>query len=476
MTVPNSIRMPRPLGVVLILAPLAAAAVQLVAFWPGIMIWDAIRQYRQSLSGRYDDWHPPAMNWLWRQLLVFGNGPAPMLVLQALLYWGGFALLAGAAWREGRRWMAAAILACALLPIPFVLTGAVLKDSLMAGALLFAAGLIAWAREDRWTLRIVAILLLLAAATLRFNALPACLPLLVVALPRAWRRTWPRWALTTILAALPLVLAMPLANRMLDAQRSGVELSLIIYDLGGIGRYAHVDAFPRVAVADPVAVNAHCYKPVSWDAYAWWGPDPCPIGFTNLQPAFAASHRNPYDVWAQAVAGHPIAYAKHRLAHFNDNSRFLVRDGDLPTLTWQTDPNPWNFALAPSALRDGLASIATAAGDSPLGWPICWLALGLGVLGLALSPSTPCRPGGEGECCATRSLALPLALSAWLYGMSYLPLSVASEVRYHFWTMSGIALAAVMVFADARAMSKNRLAVALTPLLIVIILCFVARS
>ena len=449
-------------GAGLLLVMLVMVALQLAAFWPGIMIWDAIRQYRQSLSGIYDDWYPPAMNWLWRQLLPIHSGPAPMLVLQALLYWSGFALLAATALRNGRCRLATALLACALLPIPFVLVGAVLKDSLMAGALLLASGLIAWRREDEWPLRIMAILLLIAAATLRFNAVPACLPLLVVALPTAWRRTWGRLALTTAIAAVPLVLAMPIANKLLQAQRSGVELSLVIYDLGGIGKFAGVDTFPPVGVADPVAVNAHCYKPVSWDAYAWWGADPCPIGFTDLQPAFAARHLNPYEVWAKAIAAHPLAYAEHRLAHFNNNSRFLVHDADLPTLSLQTDPNPWNFQLAPSALRDALGQIAIWSSHTPLGWPICWLALGLGVLLLALSQ-------------ATKTIALPLVLSAWLYGMSYLPLSVASEVRYHFWTATGIALAAVIVLADARAISRRRLVVVFVPLLVVTILCVAAR-
>ncbi len=452
----------KAVGAVLLLAMIAAAVVQLAAFWPGIMIWDAIRQYRQSLSGVYDDWHPPAMNWLWRQFLPIQGGPAPMLVLQALLYWGGFVLLAATALRGGRRWLAVAILGCALLPIPFVLVGAVLKDSLMAGALLLASGLIAWRREEEWPLRIAAILLLVAAATLRFNAVPACLPLLVVALPVAWRRTWRRLALTTIVAAVPLLLAMPVANRLLDAQKSGVELSLVIYDLGGIGKFSGTNAFPPVGIADPVAVNARCYKPVSWDTYAWWGPTPCPIGFANLQPAFASRHLNPYAVWAEAIVAHPLAYAEHRLAHFNNNSRFLVHDADLPTLSLQTDPNPWHFRLAPSGLRDTLGAIAIWSSHTPLGWPICWLALGLGTLFLAIGQPR-------------RTIALPLTLSAWLYGISYLPLSVASEVRYHFWTMSGIALATVVILADARAIPGRRLAIASAPLLVVVILCVSSR-
>ena len=38
-----------------------AAAVQAWAYWPGLMTWDAIRQYGQAIDGDFDDWHPPAM-------------------------------------------------------------------------------------------------------------------------------------------------------------------------------------------------------------------------------------------------------------------------------------------------------------------------------------------------------------------------------------------------------------------------------
>ena len=413
---------------------LALAALQLVAFWPGIMVWDAIRQYRQALSGRYDDWHPPAMNWLWRQLGVFGAGPAPMLVLQVALYWLGFGLLARAAARRRGAYAGAAMLACALLPVPFWLVGTVLKDSLMAGALLVAAALLALRPPgDRWRGGL-AVLLLIAAATLRFNAAAACLPLLVAALPRRWTATRPRLALAGLAALVPLLAAMPVANRLLHAEQSGVALSLVIYDLGGITHFSGADVMPPVPVRDAGRVAARCWSPASWDSYAWWTADPCPVGFTLLRPAFAASGRSPYAWWASAILHHPLAYAEHRLAHTDRNLRLRVHDGDLPGLSLASDPNPWGFQVPPDRLRDRLAAIATASIATPLGWPACWLALGIGLLIAA-----PARRGGD--------VASPLLWSAVLYALSYVPLSVASEVRYHAWTMSAVATgAATLLF------------------------------
>lgn len=454
----------RSIGVVL--AGLFVLVAHGALFWPGILTWDAIRQYGQALSGAYDDWHPPAMNWLWRQARMLGNGPAPMLILQLGLYWGGTLLWLRAAGRARPR-AQSAIALLALSPIALVLIGTVLKDSLFAGALLLASGLIAATRPgERWG-RIVAAVVLVAAATLRFNAVPACLPLLVLAAPAAWRRTMPRLAATSVAAAIPLVLALPVANAALHAERSGVELSLVIYDLGGIGRFSGTDVFPATqataGIRNRVAVNATCYTPVSWDSYAWWGPDPCPIGFTALRTALTAG-RGPYAWWAAAVLAYPLAYAEHRLAHFNDNTRFLVHDADLPGLSLASDPNPWGYVLPANRARDAVAGAAQALLRTPFGWPMCWLALGMGLLVL--------RP-------ALRTLdpAAAMAWSAVLYGFSYLPLSVASEVRYHLWTIVAIGIAAALTLprSDVRALPRWRWVLAAMPLVVTVLGAVVAR-
>ncbi|WP_404367504.1 hypothetical protein AB5I39_12930 [Sphingomonas sp. MMS24-J45] len=448
---------------------LAAVALALVAlghaltFWPGILTWDAIRQYGQAVSGSYDDWHPPAMNWLWRQLRAVAAGPGPMLTLQVILYWGGTALWALAGYRRGGWKSAAVIVAAMLSPIAVVLVATILKDSLFAGALLLASGILAVARAGAWRLRLVAAVLLIAAATLRFNAGPACLPLLLIALPDAWRRTVPRLAASAALLAVPLILALPLANAALGAKRSGVELSLVIYDLGGIGRFSGTSAFPPIATPDPVAVNAACYSPVSWDRYAWWGADPCPIGFETLKVPLRQGH-GPYGWWAAAVLAHPVAYIEHRLAHFDRNVRFLGHDAEAPGLSTESDPNPWGYTVAPNGVRAAIAQAAAWLLHTPLGWPACWLALGVGLL--VLRPSL-----------AAGDPAVALAWSGVMYGFSYLPLSVASEVRYHFWTIAAITIAAVLILSERQASAVGRLRriAAVLPLAVVLAASVIAR-
>jgi len=449
-------------AVLLAAAMAIAAVIQAWAYWPGLMTWDSARQYGQAIDGDFDDWHPPTMEWIWRQLLPLHAGPQPMLLLQLLLYWGGFALLAGWALKARRPGLATALAACAILPIPFALMGEVLKDCLMAGSLLTATGLLAWTREEKgWALRIPALLLLLFAATLRFNALLAGLPLFLALLPHEWRRTPLRFAIGTGVALALLAAALPLANRAIGAERSGVELSLVMFDLGGISEHSGADVFPPLGVADPVAVNHRCYSPVKWDPYSWWVDEPCPLQFYALRGFLRARHISGIGLWLSAVLHHPLAYAEHRLVHFNINARFLVKDEIERPVQEQSAPNDWHFTVGPDAALGAIDRAAVDSAGSPLGWPIWWLAVALGVLSLA-----PVLP--------SRRLTLPLASSSLLYGFGYAVFSVAAEMRYHLWTMIAALLAAVLAVGDVVAglkLSRIRISLALAPALVVALLC-----
>jgi len=40
------------------------------AYWPGVMIDDARWQYQQAVDNAFEDWHPPIMAWVWRQMML----------------------------------------------------------------------------------------------------------------------------------------------------------------------------------------------------------------------------------------------------------------------------------------------------------------------------------------------------------------------------------------------------------------------
>jgi hypothetical protein len=421
--------------VVALLVLAAGLAISLI-YWPGLVTYDSVRQYDQALSGQFDDWHPPMMEWIWRCLIPLWPSPAPMLLLQLGLYAAGIAGFAVGAWRRGRPGLAIGICATTLMPLPAALMGEVLKDCLMAGALTAAAFLaLTGAGQGHRGWRIVAALLVVFAATLRFNAFLAGVPLLlVIAGPRCWRSWW-RLGLTALAGTVLLLGAMPVANRMLGAAHSDVELSLVIFDLAGITRNAGQDVFPRLPTADPAKVISQCYSPVKWDTYSWWVDPLCPVNFDTIRAAFHAQRISPYGYLAGQIVRHPLAYATHRLTHWNIATRFAVTGMVDRPVQRESAPNDWGFVVSKGAWLDAVDRLDMALGLGPLGWPCCYIALALGLLlASARLPS---------------ALAIRmLAGSALLYGLGYAVFSVASELRYYLWTMIAGALALAMTISD----------------------------
>jgi len=416
---------------------LVGAAIVSFAYWPGIMIDDARWQYQQSVDNSYEDWHPPLMAWIWRKLMSINPGPAPMFVLQLTLYWSGIGLAAYWAHRCGRKKLALAIALVGWLPAPFALTGTVTKDCLMAGALLSATGLllvraVVETRTSKAAATLGSIALVFFAAALRLNAVVACLPILLAALPGKLTSTKFRVATAGAACAIALLAIGPVIDNLLQAERTDVDLSLIIFDLGGITENSRVNQFPDLRVRDPVAVNHRCYDPVEWDSYSSWAKKPCPLGFEPFENAKDEDDFSPLAIWLNAILHHPLAYAQHRLTHFNLSTEFLVPTGPVFTAWSQSVPNPWGYSIHPNALLTAVTRIADADAHIPLGWPIFWICLGLAALVAAVSVQAP-------------PIVIAVAASSALYGLSYLFFGVAVGMRYYFWTISGAALAAVLV-------------------------------
>lgn len=420
--------------------PLAGAgllfAASLLLFWPGIADYDSVFQFEQLASGEFTDWHPPIMARWWGVLhTLFGGSGQPLLVFDMALYWLGLGLLGAALARSGRRAAAAAMLAIGCWP-PFLGWQAhLLKDAGMAGSAVAAVGIIGWHRLQRrrppvWAWSVAGVLLLYAVLV-RANAAFALMPMAAMLVP--WR--WPARAVTAgvgVLAAIAL--SGPINHRLLGAEPSGVEATQAMYDLAGIAvRSGGVDTpFTPDAVATMRA--RRCVKPFFWD----------PLGEqcdALMAPLRAQSAGRLYAALAVAALRHPLAYAGHRLAHWNSTERWLV-------------PARWPSAAPPAGSEpndDGLASpghwaerFERFAGwclETPLGWPVVGAAAAL-----AAALTARRRPADP-----ARDLALALLVSALALEASFLFLSIASDWRYHLWPMLAEAVGLVLLGRPRRA-------------------------
>ncbi len=430
-----------PLRVLLAAAAALLFAASLAAAWPGVAMYDTVAQYAQVRAGAYDDWHPPVMARLWALLAPLGPGAAPMFALQLATYWTGFGLVAAALAEAGARRRAIALLCLGALP-PFLgWQIVVLKDAQLVGALLAATGVVAW-----WRLRgrsvppvaIAGVVVLLGYALLvRANAVFAVVPLVVMLVPLR-----PRVRIVVGLVAVLAVLAVaPVVNhRLLRAAPSGVERTQALYDLARIAARVPTETHIGLSPAEAQAVIARrCATPFFWDPL---GDDAhCGRVMGRLR---ALPVGRLYALLADAALHHPVAYAAHRLHHWNSTERWLV-PFHWPSAAPPAGPEPNALGLGRvGVVARGWQAVTRVVVETPLGWPIAWVVAALVALGVAAGrPQDPAR-----------DLARALLISALALEASFGVLSIASDLRYHLWPMIATALAIVLL-ADGRAVPRG---------------------
>jgi len=412
-------------------------AANLALHFPGVMNNDSVQQYRQAVAGRYGDWHPPVMAWLWSGLRVFGEGPAPFLVLHLALYWLGFGLFADAVRRSGHPVLALAVTLAGAFP-PFLYVNAqVVKDVGMAASWLAAAGLLYWyrsqARRIPLLVGVVLAALLAYGALVRTNAIFGLGPLLLFALAPA---SWLRSARLLVAAVLVAVLALPASqfvNRvLLQAQPQHATQSLFLFDLMGIAVHTG-----DPSVLQPRATLTRedlraCYSPYWWDSLSPWGRcaakvhRPADVEMPTLPDGLVAQ-------WARAIVEHPGAYLAHRLKHFNSALLLAVPLKHIRLTPEYVTDDPQFKPLERLTERDVKLDWVR---KNPAVWPAVWLAWAACLLVLLQrqAPSTHVL------------LARVLAVSALGYSGAYLLIGVATDMRYHYWSLLSVLLATLVVF------------------------------
>ena len=341
------------------LAALAAAIINFIAFYPGLLHHDAWAYFRAVRANDWTNWQPPLLGFLWIPLQKIYYGPQPMLVLFVAAYWAGFALLAIAIAERDRR-LAFWTFVAAFFPLLINFNGQLVKDVSMAVCLLlavaFAAGIeFGWIRRKR--LAIPAIwLFFVSGAFMRANSLFGLPPLFELA---AGASSW-RWVSLPLLrrAVIACLIAIAVAPghiiadryifRVLDVQPMS---QLQIFDLGGITFNSGSDAFQGFFGPNFVQRNRGCYTPKHWDIYGWeLNGIGCPEVYENLKPRFGLDLCNS---GSKALRRIRLAYLQHRIAHFNRFLQFACTNCKEMVFTGAQSTNQKEFTFEPTFLYTG---------------------------------------------------------------------------------------------------------------------------
>lgn len=425
-------------GPLLLLLIVALFAMNALVHYPGTMNNDTINQYGEAISGRYTYWHPPVMAWLWSWLRLAGNGPGPLLLFHLALYWLGFALLADGLRRSEHPRLAMLIALAGAFPPFLYINATVAKDVGLVSSWLVAVGLIFWFRVQRrptpvrWWVVVVA---LMSYGTLvRANAVFAVGPVLVYALAPPHSH-WLRSVRLITAAMVVAVLAIPVtlqANRWLfNPSPTHPEQSLFLFDLMGMAVYESDPALiePRATLA--AGDLQACYSPYWWDSLSPWGRCSAKVHRPNAD--LVTITEGLALQWAKTILQHPVAYAAHRLKHFNSSVLFAVPLKHIRlTPEYRTD----DPAIAPMEVvteRDVRLDLLR---KNPIVWPITWLVWGGFVLAF-ISRREDVSPVVQ--------LARVLIVSALGYSCAYLLVGVATDMRYHYWSLMSVLVGTLLV-------------------------------
>lgn len=397
-------------------------ALTLFVFYPGIMNYDARYVHLDSLKGFYGDWQSPVMTWLWRVIDPLAPGSASMFLVMTALYWLGIGALTMSIRRRSIA-SATALPLLALAPPLFALLGVIWRDVLMASLWLLAAALVfashGWPNRARVAAQLLALALIVFGVLVRPNVIAAA-PLLITYAFWPQRFHWKRAALLYVPLAIGLYIIMQIVYYgALNASRQHPLHSIAVFDLGGITYFSGENAFPvSWQPGELEALRGRCYDPTYWNVY--WNGD-CKFVMARLEheqgifgtPALTRA-------WYQAVLAHPAAYLQHRFAFFHSflfGQHLAMWSEDIdraPAIVFQDRP----AFTALKAVHDWLQ-------PTPLFRIGTWLLASL----LLLIPAWRRRTSPEG------AFLWGVCGSATLYALSYLPLGVASEFRYVYWTV-----------------------------------------
>ncbi|WP_313920290.1 hypothetical protein [Tahibacter sp.] len=409
----------------------AAASVYALAFYPGWLSFDSSYQWWQARSGEISNINGIGIVLLWRVTLLLQDGPAPMLLLQLMLFWTGVAWIALALpARPVFRLSLIAVLA--LAPASWLLAQ-IWSDTALLALLVLATGAILRYRATGSRVFVaMAVFALALAMSQRHNAMFAVVPLLLWLCGADGAMRWRRIAIAASLTAVLLV-GVQLTTRLLTRQWFPVLPSLTLWDLSGMSVHENRMLLPDYAVAPQSSVADLASAYVPWSNTPLFASPRAGVRYP-FQPWPEEEQRRLTHDWLTTVARHPSAYLAHRGALLAD--LFGTRARELPAeLTFVPGPVQYRdnpvVAMHDSAprrlarhaldrLRDTVAFAA---------WP--YLLIGavaaLHALRRRDSRSAP---------------ALWLCASAWAYALPYAVLAPAAEFRYLLWSCIASLIAA----------------------------------
>ena len=398
-----------------------------IVFYPGYMSPDSISHLEQATGvAHLTDWHPPVMTRLWGLLIGVTGHISSMLIFQLVLLVAAMFMLSILVYRHTRnRAWALSVYIIILLPNIMNIAGVIWKDVQMAFSLTLAILLIWFIITSKKSLgRIamcgivgLALLLILYAGILRHNALFAVLPILFV-LPSLLTKRPHVWS---GLASVIIGLVVTIGATIVINQPSEKTHPITAVQLDDIVHVANLDGEHHGRWSMYKKIHGTCRDKTKdiMNSYI--------ICTTASQrEALKNEHQGVFNDWLSTIIRHPIRYASYRLATF---SIFLFPQPERMYIFQPgIEQNQVGAAVKNEYAISGLA--AYVKGGAQANIPLIfqpWLYLA--VLVFIYYKSGRIREQVQ------RHFIRAVALSGLIYIVAYVPMAVAVDYRYMYWSV-----------------------------------------
>jgi hypothetical protein len=421
----------RPVRLIGYLVCLAGLLLCVIAFYPGYMSPDSIRQLTEGRAWSFTDWHPPLMAAVWGVADRVIPGPFGMLLLHNAAFWGALAIF----WRMTYRrsvWLGLCLVGLGFLPSVLALLSTIWKDVGLGVSLLLASALLYTSRRTNYGgALLISIPLLFYGYGVRQNAAPAILPLALWTgfiacriFPSLKSKSVARRVLPFVLglAYFFLLTASVLTTTwILTGGRSSYILqTVLLHDLTAISKERGEALFPGYVLRDEkfslenVVANFH--------------PDQATLLTRGENPALRLTE-NSEEIeelrakWLEVVPSNKTIYLRHRWETFKWGIGFDKEEVCFPYLATARqfggyDVNNWRIHQYLRAVFWKLRNTLFFRG-------FFWLLASLVLLCLSL----------RGRLQDDLELVFVLSLSGFLYGIAYFFIAPSCDFRFFWWTV-----------------------------------------
>lgn len=424
------------------LVAVCTLALLVIVFYPGYMSPDSISHLEQATGvSHLTDWHPPVMTRLWGVLIGVTGHISSMLIFQLVLLVAAMFVLSILVYRHTRnRAWALSTYIILLLPNIVNIAGVIWKDVQMAFSLTLAVILI-WliisskkplGRTVKYGIVGLALLLILYAGMLRYNALFAVLPILFV-LPRLFTKRLPVWS---GLACMAAGLIVTIGVTAVINQPSEKTHPITAVQLDDIVHVANFDREHHGRWSMYKKIHDTCRNTTKdiMNSYI--------ICTTAAQrEVLKSEHQGVFNDWLSTILAHPIKYTLYRSATF---SIFLFPQPERMYIFQPgIEQNQIGAAIKNEYTISGLS--AYIKGSAQTNIPMIfqpWLYVV--VLAFIYYKSRRIREHTQ------RRFIRAVALSGLVYIMAYFPMTVAVDYRYIYWSVFATILSGLFTILLSR--------------------------